>query len=33
MLDKSLPYVGFIMKMRKEKLRSLQVPELPDGAL
>lgn len=31
MLDKSLPYVGFIMKMRKEKLRTLQVPELPDG--
>ena len=31
MLDKSLPYVGFIMKMRKEKLRTLQVPELPEG--
>ncbi|MBE6366337.1 MAG: GNAT family N-acetyltransferase [Lentisphaerae bacterium] len=31
MLDKSVPYVGFIMKMRREKLNKLQVPELPDG--
>jgi len=31
MLDKSLPYVGFIMKMRKEKLRDFQVPVLPEG--
>ena len=31
MLDKSLPYVGFIMKMRREKLAALTVPELPDG--
>lgn len=31
MLDKSLPYVGFIMKMRKDKLRDFQVPVLPEG--
>ncbi|MBE6379645.1 MAG: GNAT family N-acetyltransferase [Lentisphaerae bacterium] len=31
MLDKSLPYVGFIMKMRGEKLATLTVPELPEG--
>lgn len=31
MLDKSLPYVGFIMKMRREKLAQVRVPELPDG--
>ena len=31
MLDKSLPYQGFIMKMRREKLAALQVPALPPG--
>lgn len=31
MLDKSMEYVGFIMKMRREKLSALQVPELPEG--
>lgn len=31
MLDKSLPYEGFIMKMRKEKLQAIRVPELPEG--
>ena len=31
MLDKSLPYEGFIMKLRREKLAHIIVPELPDG--
>ena len=31
MLDKSLPYQGFIMKMRREKLSALRVPDLPAG--
>ncbi len=31
MLDKSLPYQGFIMKMRQEKLAAVTVPELPPG--
>ncbi|MBO4512835.1 MAG: GNAT family N-acetyltransferase [Victivallales bacterium] len=31
MLDKSLPYKGFIMKMRREKLATIKVPELPPG--
>ena len=29
MLDKSLPYQGFIMKLRREKLRDVIGPELP----
>ena len=31
MLDKSLPYQGFIMKLRREKLQDIHVPELPNG--
>ena len=31
MLDKSLPYKGFIMKLRREKLAAIKVPELPPG--
>ena len=31
MLDKSLPYKGFIMKMRREKLATIKVPELLPG--
>ncbi len=31
MLDKSLPYQGFIMKLRHEKLAKIQVPRLPQG--
>jgi len=31
MLDKSIPYVGLIMKMRREKLSEIHVPELPAG--
>ncbi|MBP1583978.1 MAG: GNAT family N-acetyltransferase [Victivallales bacterium] len=31
MLDKSLTYQGFIMKLRREKLQNLTVPELPAG--
>lgn len=31
MLDKSLKYEGFIMKMRREKLNAISVPNLPEG--
>ena len=31
MLDKSLKYEGFIMKLRRENIPSIKVPELPEG--
>ena len=31
MLDKSLPYQGFIMKLRRAKLQEITVPDIPQG--